>query len=160
MKRLIIALSFVVIFYQLTACQTVYNVDRVSSEDIAQEGTIVFVRPTDYTVFGTKSLKDYIEVTYESVSRNNADLLQVAIGFRNRGGQHFYDTRGPNFQLSVKTAFYDKRFGPDGRQISAPVYETNWQTITLLRGATEHYKVICPVKSATFYQVTVSELLK
>lgn len=138
---------------------TVYNVDKASMANIDKEGTIVFVRPETYSVFGTKSLREYIEIVYENVSRNEAGLLQVDIGIRNRGGQWYYDTVGPDFPLSLKTNFYEKPFS-QGTSASVPVYETNWQMIKLLRGATEHYKVICPIKSATYYQITISELIK
>ena len=46
-------------------CRSVHNVDRADSEELAGEGTIVFVRPTEYSLLGTKSLSDYIEIVYE-----------------------------------------------------------------------------------------------
>jgi hypothetical protein len=138
---------------------TVYNADRVSADRLAEEGTIVFVRPTDYNVFGTESIRDYVEVTYEQASRNDAGFLKLNLGLRNRCGQRFYDTGGPSFHLSVKTAFYDRPLA-SGTPQSAPLYETNWQKIKLIRGATEHYQVICPVAVAGYYQVTISESLQ
>ena len=36
---------------------TNYNVNRVSIEDKQSEDTIVFVRPSNYSIFGTKFLK-------------------------------------------------------------------------------------------------------
>ena len=159
MRRKIVFLCVVIGLFTLGACRTVYNVEKAKSIEVSQEGTIVFVRPADYKVFGTESLRDYIEITYEEASRNVSGYLQVSIGFRNKGGKHLYDRHGPNFHLSVKTACYDKPFNMSGQK-SAPSYETNWKTINLLRGVTEHYKVICPKKSATHYQVTVSEYLK
>jgi hypothetical protein len=138
---------------------TVYNADRVDAERLAGEGTIVFVRPSNYNIFGTESLRDYVEVVYEKAERNKAGLLKLDLGIRNRGGQWYYDAKGPDFQISVKTAFYDKPLLYGTPQM-APVYETNWQAVKLLRGATEHYNVICPLSSAGYYQVTLSELLK
>jgi len=140
----------------IASCQTVYNAHRVDMEQRSQEGTIVFTRPVRHTLLGTKSIRDYVEIPYERAGRNDAGLLQVEIGFRNRGGQRFYDTYGPNFLLSVKTDFFNRPLPSSG----APVYETNWQTVTMLRGATAHYKVISPDKTASHYQVTVSEFLK
>lgn len=154
-----------VLLFSVSSCvtpdtvTTVYNVERASLDRLGKEGTIVFVRPTDYNVWGTESLRDYIEVTYERTSRNEAGFLQLEIGFRNRGGQWYYDSKGPNFHISVKTAFYNRPFASGSPQ-SAPVYETNWQMVKLLRGATEHYRVVCPMAMAEYYQVTVSELLK
>ncbi len=143
----------------LAGCHSVHNVDRVSPSKLGQEGSVVFVRPTEYSVFGTKSLSDYVEVVYEQAQRNEAGLLEVRVGVRNKGGQHFWDVHGPDFPLSAKTTFYDKPVaGEEAR--SAPVYETNWQRLSLLRGATTDYKVVCPVKTGAYYQVTLSELVK
>lgn len=142
-----------------TGCQTNYNAGYTPAEDLAREGSIVFVRPDRYTILGTRSVRDYIEITYENASLNEAGLPMVQIGFRNRGGQHFWDTKGPEVVLSVKTVFYRDpiaQTGPTG----PPVYETNWQAVHLNRGETDHFKVICPNKEGQFYQVTVSELLK
>lgn len=138
---------------------TVYNADRVSIDRIEKEGTIVFVRPSQYSVFGTESIREYIEVTYERAFRNKAGLLQLDVGLRNRGGQRFYDPSGHSFPISIKTAFYDRPLSSGSPQ-AVPIYETNWQTVKLLRGGTEHYQVTCPLDSADYYQVTISELLK
>lgn len=157
--------SFLILLMVLTSCvhpdsvDTVYNVNRVTSEDAAREGTIVFVRPSEYSVFGTQSLRDYVEIAYERVSRNDVGLLQLDIGIRNRGGQRAYDTWGPDFQVSVKTVFYDKPF-VSGTSAAIPIHETNWQNMKLLRGVTEHYQAVCPIKTAAYYQVTISELIK
>jgi hypothetical protein len=155
-KKLLLSVILVCGSVLLASCQTVYNAHRADMNQRNLEGTIVFVRPIDHTLLGTKSIRDYVEITYERAERNEAGLLQVEIGFRNRGGQYFYDTHGPNFPISVKTDFYNHPLPNTG----APVYATNWQTVVMLRGATAHYKVICPSRTATGYQVTVSEFLK
>lgn len=145
-------------FAGLTGCETVSEPHRASQDSIKQEGSLVFVRPDYYSILGTRSIRDYVEVTYEKASRNEAGLLMVETGLRNRGGQHFWDLHGPNFSLSVKTTFYKDpvtQGGPSG----PPVYESNWQTVTLVRGDTCHFKAVCPVKDAVHYQVTVSEQL-
>lgn len=141
----------------LTGCRSTYNVDRADSEELSGEETIVFVRPTEYSLLGTKSLSDYVEVVYEQAQRNAADLLELRIGLRNKGGQHFWDVHGPDFSLSAKAAFYEAPLAGEDQR-SPAVYETNWQRVTLLRGATTDYKVVCPVKAGTHYQVTLSEL--
>jgi hypothetical protein len=135
---------------------TNYNIKRVSTEEKQREDTIVFVRPSNYSILGTKSLRDYVEIMYERASRNNAGFLTVNVGFRNKGGQYLYDEKGPDFNLSVKTVFYDMPLAQNG----IPVYDTNWQTINLLKGASTDYKAICPNDSANHYQVIVSEHIK
>ena len=162
-------LTYIIILASIVSCiagcitpasvNTVYKPDRVDAETLAEEGTIVFVRPKDYNIFGTESLRDYVEIVYEKAERNNAGLLKLNLGIRNRGGQWFYDHKGHDFQLSIKTAFYNTPLA-SGTPQAAPIYETNWQTVKLLLGATEHYSVTCPVSSATYYQVTISDLFK
>ena len=138
-------------------CNSVHNVDRAQEGELSKEGTVVFVRPTEYKLFGTKSLSDHIEVVYEQGQRNQAGLLEVRVGLRDRGGQHLSDLKGRDFPISAKVAFYEKRVAGRARR-SPPVYETNWQRVMLVRGETTDYKVICPVKEGSFYQVTLSEL--
>lgn len=156
-KHLFVGTALVLV---LAGCHSVYNVTRVTPGEVRREGSIVFVRSPDYKIFGTKSYRDYVEVTHEKSSRNEADLPQVEVGFRNRGGRHWWDLSGPNFALSVKTSFYDQRFDNQEGRTSIPIYETNWQPISLLRGATVEYKAVCPKKEGIYYQVTVSEILK
>ena len=142
-------------------CKTVYNAHRAKPVKLGKEGTIVFVRPTKYSIFGNRSIRDYVEITYEQFGPNVADLPQVKVGLRNRGGQHFWDTVGPDYELSVKTGFFSEAVGAQGGgTMTAPVYETNWQTVKMLRGATAHYEASCPVETATHYRVTISELLR
>ena len=167
MKNSILALCFLALISAAIGCRgpTVSNANRANYGEMAAEGTIVFVRPTRFVAdwipgMGTHSLSEYVEITYERASKNDAGLLNVNIGFRDRGGQKFWDRAGPSFPLSVKTVFYDRPLSSMGGPTSPPVYETNWQTVTLVRGGTEHYQVVCPATSGAYYQVTVSELLK
>ena len=142
----------------LTGCrtQTVSNAKHVSSAKLAKEGTVVFVRPDRSR--GTRSMLDDIEITYEKAGKNEAGLLKVELGIRNRGGQHLSNMQGPTVQLSVRTAFYKDKItgqGPTG----APVYQTDWQLVTLNRGETEQFEALCLVPSGEYYQVTMSEEL-
>ena len=155
MKKTLIALAGLLI--AVSGCRSTFNVRKVDSSELEKEGNIVFVRPTKYWLFlGTKSLRDYVKVTHEQAERNKAGLLELSIGIRNIGGAHFWDLKGKDFPISIKPAFYDKPHGTG----AAPVYETNWQTLKLLRGDTTAYNVICPTRDGAYYQVTMSELLK
>lgn len=142
----------------LSGCQSTYNASPAPAPVLAPEGTLVFVRPDRYSILGTRSIRDYVEIVYEESRRNEAGYLEVTVGFRNRGGQHFWDTKGPNYLIDVKTTFYTRPWsGPS--ETGAPVYETNWQTLTMIRGDTVHFKATAPVKSAAGYQITASERL-
>jgi hypothetical protein len=150
-------MALVVAVVALAGCKTVHNVDRVKPSKLTKEGTVVFVRPTEYSLFGTKSLSDYVEITYDQARRNDAGLLEVRVGLRDRGGQHFWDVRGMDFAVSAKTTFYAEPVaGSDHR--SPPVYETNWQRVMMVRGGTADYKAVCPMKEGAYYQVTLSEM--
>lgn len=140
-------------------CHTTYRAHEVPAKEMAREGGVMFVRPDRYTILGTRSIRDYIEITYERLAYNEAGLPIMQIGLRNRGGQHFWDLKGPEVVLSAKTCFYRDPIQPSG-PTGPPVYETNWQTIHLNRGETEHFQVVCPYPDAGHYQLTLSELIR
>jgi hypothetical protein len=146
--------------FSLLGCKTTYEAHRTPAEELQKEGGIVFVRPDRYSILGTRSIRDYIEITYEQISVNEAGYPVLTVGLRNRGGQHFWDVKGPDVQLSVQTAFYNRPIQPDGAASGSAAYRTNWQTVKLVRGQTFDYNVACPVKGANHYQVTISEYLK
>lgn len=141
----------------LAGCNSVHNVDRAQTKTLSREGSVVFVRPTEYKLLGTKSLSDYIEVVYEQARRNQAGLLEVRVGLRDHGGQHFWDVQGRDFPISAKVTFYEDPVAGQPQR-TPPVYETNWQRVMLVRGETTDYRVTCPVPEGAFYQVTLSEL--
>lgn len=148
----ILTMLYVVAF---TGCKAVYNAENVPSKDVSDQASFVFVRPDSHTLLGTRSLRDYTEVVYEKFSLNGAGQPVVKFGLRNRGGQHWYDTKGPNVTIAAKCVFYDEAV--TSRAItSPPVYETNWQRIPITRGETIHYSFTCPV-AAKGYQVTLSD---
>lgn len=136
-------------------CRSTYPVTRRNS---GSRDSIVFVRPPEYSVFGTKSLRDYIEIENEGVSRNSANLLKVKVGIRNRGGQHLWDAKGRDISLSIKTVFYDVPVEGKGA-LPPPVYETNWRVLAISRGDVVQYDAICPVERASGYQVVISEVI-
>ena len=157
-QSLVCLISGVVLL--LSGCHTTYDANKANSAELSKEGTVVFVRPDKYKILGTRSIRDYVEITYEEISRNEAGFPVVSLGLRNRGGRHFWDVKGPDIQLSVQTAFYGTPIQPGGAASGAAAYRTNWQTVKLVRGQTSDYKVVCPVKDAGYYQITISEYLK
>ena len=138
-------------------CKTVKEVESADRADLAGEGSLVFVRPDRYTLLGTRSVHDYMEVTYEQFTTNDAGQPVVSFGLRNRGGQHWWHLRGPSVTIAAKAVFYAHPV-VGGATGGPPVYETNWQHIPLTRGETIHYKFVCPVAAAG-YQVTLSDAL-
>jgi hypothetical protein len=159
MRVLIQGVCLIAAATMCASCRTVHNVRRASSDKLDSEGTIVFVRPKQYSpLIGTRSLRDYIEVTHESANRNTAGLLEVCVRIRDIGGSHFWDTRGRDFPLSIRTVFY--KGTRVGGQEEAPVYETNWETVRMLRGSTREYRSICPNPAGAGYQVIISEELR
>jgi hypothetical protein len=161
MKRFIFTVALVIgISSVFTACNSVAPVSRADKDVLNRETSIIFVRPSSYWwLFGTKSMRDYVEIMYEKSSVNSAGFLQVQVGLRNKGGQHIWDVSGPDFfTINAQTKFFSQPL-VSGGQMSAPVYETNSQQVTLDRGAVREYKVSCPDKSAKYYQVILSDAL-
>lgn len=134
----------------VSGCKSTYDSKRISASNVKREGTIVWVRPKANKAL--RSLRRRMEVTYEQAKVNDVGLLEVRVGCRNKSGS--------DLVVYLKTAFYEEPFAAPGSQTAAPVYESTWQRINLIRGATDHYKAVCPRKSARFYQVTISEDLQ
>jgi len=167
--------AFAVGMMVAAGCTTTYSVDRVNT---AGEDSLVFVRPDRYSLLGTRSLRDQIEITYETLTYDQATgYAIVRVGVRNRGGQHFWNRRGRDINLSAQAAFYHQpvamappqpgaSFPSDvkGRQnaggpgvFAPPIHQSARKTFALPRGQTHHLEFICPVSNAGGYQVVFSE---
>jgi len=139
----------------LTGCNTVYNADDVPGKDLANESSVVVVRPDRYTILGTRSVRDYLEIIYEELD-SAGPIPVVRIGIRNKGGQHWWDLKGKDFTIFAQAVFYrDPVAGKDVR--SAPLYKTNKQAVPLERGETTDLVFKSPVKGAQGYQIIISE---
>lgn len=133
----------------LAACGTVRNVDAA---DTSGESSMVFVRPGTFSILGTRSLADYVEVAYEDVGETETGRMTVACGVRNRGGQHWYDLKGPQVTIGAKIAFYAQ---PDRK--GKPLWVSPRKTVLINRGDTTHLEFICPKAGAKSYQITLSD---
>ena len=137
-------------------CGTVRNADTVEKGELAKESNLVVVRPDRYTLLGTRSVKDYLEISYEKLTRNAVGFPVVSVGVRNHGGEHWWDLNGPDFTIYAQAVFYAEPVaGIDVR--SRPLYKTNKRAVPLKRGETANLSFTCPVKSAKGYQVIFSE---
>lgn len=143
-----------------SGCQTTYEAHRTKSDVLKGEGTIVFVRPDRYSIIGTRSIREYIEITYENNTLNESGYPEVEVGLRHRGGRQLWDLEAPDVQLSIQTAFYREPFDEHGAASGPASYRTNWQVVKLVRGQTFDYRVTCPLKDAPYHQMTISEYLK
>lgn len=174
--RVLLIFAFIFPLLMLsTSCRSTYRIDRA---DTVGEDTLVFVRPDRYTLLGTKSMRDHLEITYETLTHDQSTgfaILQV--GVRNRGGQHFWDRRGRDLNLAAQAAFYAQpvalaaqrpgaSFPSDakGRQQSGgygvsapPIHQAARKTFALSRGQTYHLEFICPIRNAAGYQIVFSE---
>jgi len=140
----------------LSGCQAVQTVDRADSTDMATESTIVFTRPARYATWGTNSLREYIEVTYERFYVNEAGQNVLEVGLRYRGATNWYDffVKAPeSITFAGQTNFYSEQRPHTG----APLYSTNRQTILIRRGDTFNYRAVSPRKGALSYQLVLSE---
>ncbi len=153
MKKIIVSM---VCLSLLAGCASMKSANPVEKKDLAEESSVVVVRPNRYTLLGTQSVRDYLEVLYEELSVNPAGYPIVRVGVRNKGGEHWWDLRGPDFTLYAQAVFYrDPVAGTDVR--SAPLYRTNKQPVPMQRGETSDLVFVAPVKGAGGYQVIFSE---
>lgn len=136
----------------LTGCATTYEAKRNS---IADEGTIVFTRDSDYAIFGTRSPHDTIEVVYERLQANDAGQPVIEIGLRYTGFTGFTSwskTSPKNVALIAQCHFFE---GPNR---SGPiVYSTPRQPILFKLGEITPYKASAPVKNAQSYQLVIGK---
>lgn len=150
------SLAAVIAAIILSGCTAVDNVDRVSCADQQQEGTIVFARAAHYSpLFGTYSLNELIEIAYERVHRNAAGQLVVEAGIRYRG--YSFWTNWFRHSPGVLTLRTVCNFYQDGGISTPVVYATNHQEIVINRGETFAFKAVCPVTSATRYQIVLGD---
>ena len=139
-------------------CYSVKAVDRVSGEDLITEGSVVFARAGQYTLwFGSHSPREYFEVVYERFSHNDAGMPVVEIGIRYRGGVSWTDwcrNVPQTVTLGAKCNFYDT---PSAQAGGPVIYSTNRERLVFQRGNTYAYKAVCPVRSAKGYQLVLGE---
>jgi hypothetical protein len=154
--RLAFVFTFAAFFLLLDGCGTYRSAESVSPEDLSKESTLVVVRPDRYTLLGTRSVRDYLEITYEEFKPNSAGLPVVKVGVRNKGGKHWWDLKAPDFTIYAQAVFYaDSIKGKSVR--SAPIFKTNKQPVVLQRAQTADISFTCPLKNAKGYQVIFSE---
>ncbi len=157
----------------MCSCTTTYNLNRVGTDG---EGTLVFVRPEHYSVLGTTSIRDCLEIVYEEFSILDNGFAKFRVGIRNRGGQHWWFTRGADVQISATPFFYDiplthdcipndHKFPSDmakpsnaiGNGNVAPKYVGARTPVRILRGETAHLEFICPLHNMQGCQVVFAE---
>jgi hypothetical protein len=139
-----------------TGCRSVQNARTVSAGELADESTVVVVRPDRYSVLGSRSVREYLEIVYEEFDINDAGQAVVRLGIRNQGGKKWWDLKGPDFTIAVQAIFYSQPvMGAEVR--SAPLYRTNKRSVPMPRGEVSDLAFKCPVSGAGGYQVVISE---
>lgn len=156
----VLALSAMIVSLLAGGCASVQQPYQADREKLAKEGSTVFVRPGQYTIFfGSESLNEYLEITYERGSVNEAGQMVVELGLRNRGPVRWYNflrTAPDQIVVMAQANFYEtitQGHGPSG----PPVYRTNRQKFVIKRGELVDCRFVCPVKTARSYQVVLSE---
>ena len=83
--------SVLLISFLLPACNTVYEAERIDASDLDNEPRVAFVRPDKYSfaIFGSRSIKEHVEITYERFSTDDSGYPLVELGLRNKGGNLF-----------------------------------------------------------------------
>lgn len=158
LKKTAVEIIFGVALAMMAGCYSVKPVDRVALSDQTGEGSVVFVRAEQYTLwFGSHSPREYFEIVYERFSRNGAGFPVVELGLRYRGGVQWtdwYKSMPQTVTLGAVCNFY----ATPAAQAGGPIlYSTNRERIVLQRGGTYAYKAVCPVKNAEGYQIILGE---
>lgn len=122
----------------------------------AAEGTVVFTRPARTAIFfGTYSLAQFFEITYDRATRNENGFLVVEVGVRNCGPSSWvnrYQTMPDSITIKAQCNFYS------GLDTNSPIcYSTSQQAILVRHGETYAYKAICPLKEAQSYQLVLGD---
>lgn len=158
MKKFLMAGVGLGLSAMFAGCYSVKAVDRVAGGDLITEGSVVFARAGQYTLwFGSHSPREYFEVVYERFTRNEAGLPVVEIGIRYRGGvswTDWYRNVPQTVTLGATCSFYPTAAAQAG---GPAVYVTNRERIVLQRGGTYAYKAVCPVRNAEGYQLVLGE---
>lgn len=160
MKKMIKVPAIAIGFLSLNflGCTAVDPVARADRAAMSQEGTVVFTRPAHFTPwFGNYSISQFIEITYERVSRNAAGQLVVEIGIRNRGPvswTNWHRHAPEKLSITATCNFYETSAGVLGGPM---LYQTNRRTLVINRGETYAYKAVCPVDGANGYQLVLGD---
>ncbi len=142
-----------------TACRATQNVGGADRTQIEEEGTVIVARPEKYFIyFGSYSIGEYLDITYDRLTRNQAGQTSIEVGIRYKGANRWYNftEKSPQYvTLYVRADFYPgtrigKSYGP-------PVYSTNRQRVQIRLGDTFHFKAVCPDVRAQSCQVFISE---
>ena len=150
-----VAASGALLPFAAGGCKAVSTVDQADRADLENEGSVVFTRPSRYVAWGTKSLRDYLEVTYERFYTNDAGQDVLEVGLRFRGATNWYDYF---YSMPESVTFTGRAdFYPGKTRSGAPLYSTNRQTILIKRGDTFNFKAVSPRKGAGSYQLVLSE---
>lgn len=136
----------------LAGCKSVSNVHHRNPDFLRSEGSMVFVRPDHFSILGSRSMRDRIEVIYENMTVDDLGRAHVTAGVRNMGGRHWYDTKAPTLCMGAAISFYKTA---DTR--SAPIYQSNRRSYVVQRGETAHLSFDCPVPNAKSYQIVLSD---
>lgn len=152
------AIAIGVLSLNFLGCTAVDPVARADRAAMSQEGTVVFTRPAHFTPwFGNYSISQFLEITYERVSRNDAGQLVVEVGIRNRGPVSWtnWNTHAPKtLSIAATCNFYETAAGALGGPV---VYQTNRRMLVINRGETFAYKAVCPVDNAKGYQLVLGD---
>ncbi|MDR0931790.1 MAG: hypothetical protein LBM70_02060 [Victivallales bacterium] len=139
-------------------CATTAEPNRTDANQLSKEGNVVFTRPPDFSIFGTTSISDYIEVLGDRFYANEAGQPVAEITLRNRGRVHWYNALSEtpeNIVLMAQANFYDKESSE--RHNARLLYSTNRRKILLKRGLTTRMEFVSPVVGARGFQVILSE---
>lgn len=158
-KILLFGAFAVLTVLSVTACRATQNATGADRAKIEEEGTVIIARPEKYFIFfGSRSIGEYLDITYDRLTRNQAGQTGIDVGIRYKGGTSWYNfmNTSPEYvTLYVRADFYEgtrlgKSYGP-------PIYSTNRQVVHIRLGDTFNFKAVCPDVRAQSCQIFITE---
>lgn len=130
-------------------CRSTYDVP----EGEAQVGLVAFARPADYSILGTESAREWLEVLDARQGRLPNGNLWLELSVRNRGNQGFFSwaDASRDMTLYADVTFLD---GADGNRV---VHAVPKRAVPLHLGRTVHLRWEASDSRATTARVLFSE---
>lgn len=130
-------------------CRSTYGV----AEGVAQEGLVAFACPADYSVLGTESAREWLEVLDARQGRLPNGNLWLELSVRNRGNQGFlsWGDRSRDMTLYAEVTFLD---GADGDRVVQAVPK---RAVPLPLGRAVHLRWEATAPRATTARILFSE---
>ena len=137
-----------VLLFLAAGCRATYELEETSQID----GTYSYARPSSFSVVGTESVMDWVELVSATQSKDDKGAFVVDIALRNHGGTGFFSwfQRSHDMTVYARVDFYAGKGGP-------LLHAMPRQAVPLPLGDTVHMRFVSPVDGATYAKLILLE---